>query len=154
VATLGYAYAQVGRVAEAFPLLQESVSKPAIHLALFTSFLSEAHLLAGNRDEALSVARQALALARDRKERGHEAWALRLLDDIHARRDPPDVEIAEKHYWESLALAEELGMRPLVAHCHLGLGSLPSRASDLEGARKHLTTAAAMYQEMGMDFWL
>ena len=45
-------------------------------------------------------------------------------------------------------------MRPLVAHCHLGLGTLASRIGDLGEARKHLTTAAAMYREMGMDFWL
>jgi AraC-like DNA-binding protein len=64
------------------------------------------------------------ARARDRKERGHEAWALRLLGEIHAHRGPPDVEVAEEYYHESLALAEELGMRPLAAHCHFGLAKL------------------------------
>ena len=153
-ATLGYAYALTGRVAEALPLLQEALKSPLVNLALCTSFLGEAHLLAGNRDEALSVARQALALAHDRKERGHEAWALRLLGEIHAHRDPPEVQIAETHYQESLALAEELGMRPLAAHCHLGLGTLAGRMGDSKKACEDLSTAAGMYREMGMTFWL
>jgi hypothetical protein len=51
-------------------------------------------------------------------------------------------------------LATELGMRPLVAHCHLGLGRPASRTGDLGAADKGATIAAAMYQWMGMDFWL
>jgi hypothetical protein len=53
-----------------------------------------------------------------------------------------------------VALAGELGMRPLVAHCHLGLGKLSRRTDDDIKAREHLTTAATMYREMGMTFWL
>jgi hypothetical protein len=45
-------------------------------------------------------------------------------------------------------------MRPLVAHCHLGLGTLYQRTGDQAKAREHLTTAATMYREMGMTFWL
>ena len=135
VATLGYAYALAGRVDEALPLLQPALKTPLVNLALFTSFLGEAQLLAGHLEEALSVAAQALALTRDRKERGHEAWALRLLGEIHAYRDPPEAEVAEEYYRESLTLAEELGMRPLVAHCHFGVGTLIGRNRRLgEGA--------------------
>jgi len=152
VSALGSAYILAGRAADALTLLQGAQS--LFHLALYLTYLGEAHLLAGHLGEALSVAQQALALARDRKERGHEAWALRLLGEIHAHRDPPDVEVAEAHYHESLALAEELGMRPLVAHSHLGLGTLASRTGDYGKARKHLTTATAMYRDMGMNFWL
>jgi len=125
-----------------------------VNLPLFTPFLGEEHLLAGHLDEALSVARQALALARDRKERGHEAWALRLRGEIHAHRDPPETEVAEGYYREALALADELGMRPLLAHCHLGLGTLAGRMGDSKKACEDLSTAARMYREMGMTFWL
>ena len=45
-------------------------------------------------------------------------------------------------------------MRPLVAHCHLGLGKLYRRTGQLEEAREHLTTATTMYREMDMRFWL
>jgi tetratricopeptide (TPR) repeat protein len=78
--------------------------------------------------------------------------ALRLLGEVNARRDPP--EDAEGHYREALALAEELGMRPLVAHCHLGLGKLYRRIGTREQAQEHVATATTMYRDMGMTYWL
>jgi sugar phosphate isomerase/epimerase len=63
-------------------------------------------------------------------------------------------EDAHGYYREALALAGELGMRPLVAHCHLGLGKLSRRTDNWQEAREHLATALAMYREMGMGFWL
>jgi hypothetical protein len=60
----------------------------------------------------------------------------------------------EGYYREALALATDLGMRPLVAHCHLGLGKLYRRTGDGAQAQEHLTTAATMYREMDMGFWL
>jgi hypothetical protein len=53
-----------------------------------------------------------------------------------------------------MALAEPRGMRPLVAHCHLGLGKLCQRTGKGEQAQEHLTTATRMYREMDMRFWL
>ena len=66
----------------------------------------------------------ALAHAREHQERGHQAYALCLLGDIAVRYEPPDSEQTEAHYEHALALAEALGMRPLQAHCHHGLGTL------------------------------
>ena len=63
-------------------------------------------------------------------------------------------ELAETHYRQAMALADELGMRPLVAHCHLGLGKLYRRTGKREQAQEHLTTATTMYREMGMTYWL
>jgi DNA-binding NtrC family response regulator/tetratricopeptide (TPR) repeat protein len=154
VPTLGYAYALAGRFTEALPFLQRSVQPPLLHLAMFGTFLSEAHLLAGHPEEAYPLARQTLALARDREERGHEAWALRLLGEIASHPDRFDETAAAAHYGAAVALASELGMRPLVAHCHLGLGRLTGRTGECEKARRHLTTAATLYRDMGMDFWL
>jgi len=105
-------------------------------------------------DITAAVARRALDLAHRQKERGNEAWALRLLAEIAARADPPDVESADAHYRQALARTEELGMRPLAAHCHLGLGKLYRRTGQREQARDHLTIATTMYREMGMTFWL
>ena len=65
---------------------------------------------------------------------------------------PPEVESAEALYRQALVAAEELGMRPLRAHCHLSLGKLYRRTG--AQAREHLVTAAAMYREMDMGFWL
>ena len=157
-AHLGYAYALSGRLPEGVALLEEALADPAAtgttNHPLFLAYLGEAHLLAGRRDDALAVARRALDLAHRQKERGNEAWVLRLLGEIAAQADPPDLESAEAHYRQALARADELGMRPLVAHCHLGLGKLYRRTGDAAKAQEHLTTATTMYREMGMSFWL
>ena len=105
-------------------------------------------------EEAVQLAGRALALARAHKERGHEAWALRLLGGIAAHQDPPEAEPAALHYREALALAEELGMRPLQAHCHLGLGTLHVKTGQREQAYPALTAALALYRAMEMTFWL
>jgi len=81
-------------------------------------------------------------------------WVLRLLGDIAAHADLPDPEAAEGHYTQALARAEELGMRPLAAHCHLGLGKLFHHTGDRAKAAEHLTIAATMYREMDMGVWL
>jgi Tetratricopeptide repeat len=64
------------------------------------------------------------------------------------------VEDAEGYYREALTLADALRMRPVVAHCHLGLGKLYRRTGDRKQAQEHLTTATTMYREMDMRFWL
>jgi len=111
-------------------------------------FLTERH------HKALEAGEQALTRHRETGERGLEGWALHLLGDITVSREPLKVGRAESYYHEAMALAEELGMRPLAAHCHLGLGTLYRRTGDSAKAEEHLTTAATMYREMGMSFWL
>jgi len=77
-----------------------------------------------------------------------------LLGEVAARRESPDVERADSHYHQALALAEELGMRPYVAHCHAGLAKLYRRSGRHGPAQEHLTTATTMYRELDMRFWL
>jgi tetratricopeptide (TPR) repeat protein len=110
--------------------------------------------LAGRSEEAWQHARQALDLARQLKERGHEALALHQLGVVHAHADPPDAAQAAAHYQQALALAEELGMRPLQAHCHLGLGTLYATTGQHEQARVELSAAMELYRAMDMTFWL
>jgi tetratricopeptide (TPR) repeat protein len=157
-ALLGYAYALSGRIPEGVTLMEEALADPeatgtAYH-PLLLAYLGEAHLLAGRRDDAAAVGQRALDLAHRQKERGNEAWAPRLLGDIAARADPPDRESAEGHYNQALVRADELGMRPLQAHCHLGLGKLFHHTDDRAKAAEHLTIAATMHREMDMGFWL
>jgi tetratricopeptide (TPR) repeat protein len=118
------------------------------------SALGTAYLLAGRPADALQSVRRALQLSQVHKQPGVEAEALRVLGDIQAGHTPADVEAADAAYRQALALAEPRGMRPLVAHCHLGLGKLHRRAGDAAKAQEHLTTARNMYREMGMTFWL
>ena len=158
-AALGCAYALSGRVAEALPLLEQAEQRGAAlgtmggH-ALRVGYLSEAYLLAGRMEEAVQLAGRALDLSRAHKERGYQAWALRLLGEIAAHGDPPEVEPAEDHYRQAIALAGELGMRPLQAHCHLGLGTLHLKMGQREQARAELSAAITLYRAMEMTFWL
>jgi hypothetical protein len=120
------AYVLAGRSAGALPLLEQAVAQAIAmrfmrYHALQVAWLSEAYLRAGRLEEANPEAQRALAFARAHQERGYEAYALRLLGDIAARRDPPGSEPAATHYRQALALTDELGMRPLQAHCHCGL---------------------------------
>jgi len=158
-AALGYAYAWAGRVAEALPLLEQAEQRGAAMgtmggQSLWVGYVSEAYLVAGRMQEAVQRAGRALALARDHKERGYQAWALRLLGEVAAHQAPPEIEPAENYYRQALTLAEELGMRPLMAHCHLGLGTLYGATGQREPARAELSTAIEMYQAMEMTFWL
>jgi class 3 adenylate cyclase/tetratricopeptide (TPR) repeat protein len=156
---LGHVHVLSGAVTEGLALLERGLqARESMGAALFHSLLvvqlAEAYLLANPLADAQGTANRALALARERGERGYEAWALRLLGEIASHRNPPGVETAEGHYRQALALAEELGMRPLLAHCHLGLGRLYRRAEKPQQAREHLTTATTMFRQMDMGFWL
>jgi class 3 adenylate cyclase len=154
-ATLGAIYGLAGRAAEAFPLVAEALdgfrrrqahTRPAFILLC----AGIAHLSAGRIDEAGSYAREALALGRRLGARGSEAHALHLAGDVASAGGAGD---AEASYREGLALAGALGMRPLVAHCHLGLGRLARRARTQVETHEHLKAAAAMFREMGMASW-
>jgi tetratricopeptide (TPR) repeat protein len=122
--------------------------------ALYVARLSEAYLLAGRQEDAMPCARRALALARHHKERGNEAYALRLLGEMGAQCEPLAVEPVEASYQQALALAEELGMRPLQAHCHRGLGIFYRKTDRREQARAELAAAITLYRAMEMTFWL
>ena len=118
------------------------------------TILGEAYLLAGCPENALQLAERALVLARDRKERGNQAWTLRRLGEVAAHRHPPDTMQAEPSYHQALTLANELGMRPLEAHCYLGLGTLYAMTSRREQACATLAAAMRLYRAMDMTFWL
>jgi tetratricopeptide (TPR) repeat protein len=156
---LGCAYTLTGRVAEGLPLLEQAVTQAVaigqmLHQPLWVAYLAEAYLISGRREDAMVHGERALALAREHKERGHEAWTLRLLGEIAARHAPPQVGPAEAHYQQALALADELGMRPLMAHCHHGLGTLYAVTGQQEQARMALSAAIALYRALDMIFWL
>jgi class 3 adenylate cyclase/tetratricopeptide (TPR) repeat protein len=143
-AALGAAYTLGGRVADAVPLVTQAMEQAAAteegwYQVLCHLSLGEGLLLAGRLEEAHARAERARALAHERQERGHEAYALRLLGEIAARRDPLQVELAAAHYQQALALAEELGMQPLQAHCHRDLGTLYAATGQQEQARAELS---------------
>jgi tetratricopeptide (TPR) repeat protein len=156
---LGTAYALAGHAAEALPLLEQLLERVAsggrvfAHELVLTE-LSEACLLVGRVDEASALAGRLRELSRTHTGHGYQAHACRLLGDVAMRRDPPDVDQAAAHYRKALALAEEVGMHPLQAHCHHGLGTLYATTGQREQARVALAAAIDLYRAMDMTFWL
>ena len=108
-------------------------------------------MMTGRLDDAAEAAQQALAYGRAHGERGYEAYALRLLGEVALATAPAE---AERYHLQALTLAEELGMRPLVAHCHAGLGGVFQRRGEAGHAQAELTTAVEMYRTMDMTFGL
>jgi tetratricopeptide (TPR) repeat protein len=156
---LGVAYALDGRIAASLPLVEHGVEQAVArggprNLVPAVACLSEAYLLAGRLEEACQRAVQAVDLARQYQQRGWQAWALWLLGESTARQASPEGAPAAGHYRQALALAEELGMRPLQAHCHLGLGTLYTTIGRHAEARTELDTAIELYHSMEMTFWL
>jgi tetratricopeptide (TPR) repeat protein len=155
---LGEAYVHTGRLAEGLALLEEARKDDLRTGALVSSptrlrQLSAVSLLAGRLNEASQYAEQVLDSARQQQARGEEAHVLSQLGVIHAQAIPLDAELAEAQYQEALMLAEPLGMRPLQAHCHFGLGTLLVKTGRQEEGRTELTTAIALYRAMEMTFW-
>jgi tetratricopeptide (TPR) repeat protein len=151
---LGLAYVLSGRVTEGTALLEQAVaqtaSKRSSGQGFRLSWLSEAYLRAGRIEEAASHAELALEFSRKHQERGREAWILRQLGKIHARRSPTDRDRIEFFYRQALKQAEDLEMRPLIAHCHLSLGELYAQIDQSEKTQKELLTAIDLYGLMEM----
>jgi tetratricopeptide (TPR) repeat protein len=156
---LSAAYALAGRAAEALPLLDQMLERLAtgrrmlLHALVLTE-LSEACLLVGRVAEASALAARLLELSHTHTGHGYQAHAYRLLGEVARRREPPDVDQAATHYRQALSLAEALGMRPLQAHCHRGLGTLHAQIGQAEQARAALSTAIDLYRTMDMAFWV
>jgi tetratricopeptide (TPR) repeat protein len=154
----GYARVLSGRAVEGVAVLRQAVTA---HEAAgryvaprVLGELGEALLLAEQLRDADAFAARALALARKQGGRDAEAWLLRLIGEIASRSEHHDIETAGSHYQRALAVAQEMGMRPLVAHCHLGLGKLYRRTDQRDQTQVHLATATTMYRQMGMTYWL
>ncbi len=153
--SLGAAYALVGRSGEAVKLLDQAVAESrAIRLAFghatIVIHFADACLRAGRIGEATALADEALALARQHGERGDEACALHVLGEIASRRSPFDRPAPEAAYREALAIARELGMLPLEARCHLGLGEALDRAGQSAEAQGHLARARDLSAALGL----
>jgi class 3 adenylate cyclase/tetratricopeptide (TPR) repeat protein len=156
MASLAVTLGHEGRPAEAIALSDEvarmGVSR-RFHTERILVSLGTTSVLA-DRADAEARAREALEASQRHGARASEAHGHHLLGVIAMHGDPVDAAIVDTRYRAALALAEQLGMRPLIAHCHLGLGTLYRRSAKPEPAREHLATAARMYRDMGMTYWL
>jgi tetratricopeptide (TPR) repeat protein len=160
IASSAWALAELGDVDEAANQLKEgeqllqrhAANGLALHHVWGYYSLGRAALTLGRLDESSRLGIRALDLTS--VPEGFAAYALHLLGDVSVQTSGFDAGTAESHYHRALALAADRGMRPLVAHCHLGLGKLYRRTGDQPRAEEHLTSATTMYREMDMGFFL
>jgi class 3 adenylate cyclase/tetratricopeptide (TPR) repeat protein len=158
-ARLGYAHVLADDVLVGLPLLEQTVEKTAAsggsyEQASFSSWLSDTYLRLNRTDDAIASATHAYALATGSKQKGKQAHSLRMLGAAYATGNRDHVDRAEKYYAEAFALARQLGMRPLQAHCQLGLGQVRLHQGHSEEARHHVLEAVSMYGALGMQHWL
>jgi tetratricopeptide (TPR) repeat protein len=158
-AFVGHAYLHAGHLDEATARLERAIAyHDSTGFLTFQSmslvYRSEAHLRSGEFEKAAAAAERAAQLTLDCRQDAYHAWALWMLGEVAAHQQHIRVDVTDGRYREALLLATDLGMRPLVAHCHLGLGKLYRHTGQREQAHEHLATATTMYHEMGMPYWL
>jgi class 3 adenylate cyclase/tetratricopeptide (TPR) repeat protein len=153
---LGSAYVQAGRAADAVAVLREATEqREAVGLGNDTlpwgvglAGIAEAYAALGRLAEAADSGHLALESFVRMKARGYQAWAVYLLASIAARDEPVPAGEAGDLYRQSLSIAEELGMRPLVGHCHLGLAGLHARSGDRNRAALAAARAKAAFAKL------
>ena len=152
----GHVLALSGDVESGIRFLEEAEGLyEQIGLGLFRSLvgmqLGEAYLFAGRPEDAVSKTKDALALARKRGERGHEAYGLRILGDISTSFG--DAEEAMVNYQGTRALAATLGLRPLTALTELRMGRLLEQTDRKPKAQQHIDAAERLAADLGMTLW-
>jgi tetratricopeptide (TPR) repeat protein len=158
-ASLGHAHSLTGHPDHALPILEEAVRPHKVNLSAVPTIypltaLAEAYHLIGQTEKAIQNAEEALRIFRQRGERGFGAWALYYMAKIHSEEDSEQMQHAVHLYHQAKEQAAELGMRPLLAHCHMGLGQVYLRRGQTAEARSELSAASDLYRSMGMSFWL
>ena len=155
---LGRVYSLVGQAPEAISVLDrarqtcEVIQFRYCHV-LAEIWSSQALILGGRLAEARRRADVSLELARAHGARGLEARALRVVGELLASGPAPDLAASEKHYGDAMAIAETLGLRPLLSRCRVGLAAVYARSGRRDQAREALTAAAAEFARMEMIRW-
>jgi tetratricopeptide (TPR) repeat protein len=157
--SLGYAYLLSGRPDDALPVLEVAVKPQNLDFSIVPSIyplaaLSEAYRLTGKIGDAIKTAEEALRIFGETDERCCGAWALYSMAKIQSHDGSNQTEQAKHTVRQTKQLAEELKMRPLLAHCRFELGQLYARSGENEKAGFQLTRAVELYRSLGMKFWL
>jgi class 3 adenylate cyclase/tetratricopeptide (TPR) repeat protein len=157
MAALGCARARAGQVGEGLPLLEQAVAldksaEPQVTRSFALTALSEACLLAGELEKALAIATEAVERTKEHGERAAEAhacWVLAMIEKARAA----DLDLAGRMVQAATAIATELGLQPLLAHCYLGFADLCQRRGRQADAREHRERGEHLLTELGMSAW-
>jgi tetratricopeptide (TPR) repeat protein len=154
----GHAQSLSGHPDDALSIAGEAVKPQKVSFSIVPSAypltaLAEAYRLKGDTKKAIQNAEEALSIFRQNGERGFGAWALYYMAKIQSDGGPEQIDQTLQSYRQAKDQATELGMRPLLAHCHLGLGEAYVKTGLSEEARSELVTAIELYRSMDMSFW-
>jgi class 3 adenylate cyclase/tetratricopeptide (TPR) repeat protein len=158
-ASLGHTHCLLGNPDAALSILKEAVEPHKSNIsAVPTTYpltaLAEVYYLKGQTEKAIHNLEIAFDSVKQKGERGFGAWALYNLAKIQSQGDSELVQQATQSFRQAKEQAAELGMRPLIAHCHNGLGHVYIKKGKASEARSELETAMDLYRSMAMDFWL
>ena len=156
---LGYAYVRSGQVSRGLDHLEDGFGNMGrqtlvLRLSLQMIWFAEAYLIAGRTRQAAEKARQALALAQENGEKGHEAWALWLLGGIRQHLPAFGEGEPERCLRAALKIASSRHMAPLTAHCHFALGKLSAHRKAWSQAQRQFDDAFGRYRRLEMNRWL
>jgi tetratricopeptide (TPR) repeat protein len=137
---LGTIFVRLGHVTEGLRLLEDAVRLSGelgirAHLPAWMVNLAEGYLADGQHARAQAAAQEALDLARTAGERGHEAAAHAVLGNVAASGNPLRAADAFEHYDAAMRLAEQLGLRPLLAEILLDLSRLNAALGEEASAK-------------------
>jgi tetratricopeptide (TPR) repeat protein len=149
----------MGRSAQAVQILEEAVKPQNLDVSAIPSIyprtlLAEAYNLEGQIERAIKTAEEALSNSRRTGLQGFGAWAFFVMAKIQSNCGTELMERAVESYHQAMDQAKELSMRPLLAHCHLGLGQLFRATGRIKEAQTPIQAAVDLYRSMGMNFWL
>ena len=153
---LGLAYLLKNERAQALSVLLEGTKPEYLERGIFAvhplTVLADAYRVTGEINLAMETISRALKLASESEERGFESWAMLGMSRINA--DADRIEDARQWYQRALKQASDLSMRPLIAHCHQGLGDLHQRLGEKKGAQTEIKKACDMYRSLGMTYFM
>ena len=154
--SFGYAYLLDKKPKRALTVLEEGAKDDNLQASFWPSHpltvLADAYRAAGEISMAAETVSRALKLADEREERGFEAWAMVVMAGI--KYAASQMQEAQQWYRRALQRASDLSMRPLVAHCHQGLGSCYLRLGNQKEAQLESKKAHEIYSSLGMTYWL
>ena len=158
-ANLGHTYCLQENPDAALPILKEAVNPHKSNLSTAPSIyplaaLAEVYHLKGQTQKALQSIKTAIEFFKKKGERGFEAWALYHMAKIQSQGNCENLIQAIHSYRKVEAQAVELRMRPLLAHCHNGLGHLFLKINKTSESHSELLTALDLYKSMGMERWI
>ena len=153
--SLGYTYALAGRTGEGIALLTKALgfsraSKFTYGEAWSSAYLGFAKLLDNNYEGMLDHARGVLELARKHMYRAIEVDALHLLGDVYRKGPAPAQDEAERHYLQAREMCVELGLRPELARCEIGLGQTLVQSGRQAEAERLFDSASQLCRSMGL----